>query len=220
MKASLKSPVKTWQAPVNPKTTQQPTQGTRARVLNDIPVAALEESGLRAKNSGDFCSSVNQQGCTQHPYIKYANLGTPSPPALTQVAEVTTTPADRSAEALSLAVALETSGLVHFVVRRAAEGDNAVASRDHTIVYKGTREINGTSSPSSPPPPPPPPPPQLSQGGGAVGVLETVEGLEPNATYEVRRGGQHAVLSSVWLQSLRSKLFDFNTNACRRKAGA
>lgn len=98
------------------------------------------------------------------------------------------TPADRSAEALSLAVALETSGLVHFVVRRAAEGENAVASRDHTIVYRGTREINGTSSSSSSSPSSPPQP-QLSQGGGAAEVLETVEGLEPNATYEVRQGG-------------------------------
>lgn len=104
---------------------------------------------------------------------------------------MTTTPADRSAEALSLAVALETSGLVHFVIRRAAEGENTVASRDHTIVYKGTREINGTSSSS-------PPQPQVSQGGGgAADVLETVEGLEPNATYEVRHGRQRAALACV-----------------------
>lgn len=111
------------------------------------------------------------------------------PSTLLQVAEVTAIPADSSAEALSLAVALESSGLVHFVIRRAAEGENAVASRDHTIVYKGTRTVNGTSSSSSPPQQPNPP------GGGAAGVgvvkaagavSETVEGLEPNATYEVQ----------------------------------
>lgn len=109
---------------------------------------------------------------------------------LPQVAEVTTAPAERSAEALSLAVALETSGLVHFVVRRAAETGTAVASRDHTIVYKGTREINGTSSPSSPPQP------QLSQGDG-VAVVETVEGLEPNATYEVQHRGHQVSLLMI-----------------------
>lgn len=97
---------------------------------------------------------------------------------------MTTTPADRSAEALSLAVALETSGLVHFVVRRAAAAENAVASRDHTIVYKGTREVNGTSPSSSPSHA------KLPPGAGAAEVLETVEGLEPNATYEVGPGGQ------------------------------
>lgn len=112
------------------------------------------------------------------------------PHTLLQVAEVTAVPADSSAEALSLAVALESSGLVHFVVRRAAEGENALASRDHTIVYKGTREVNGTSSSSSPPQQLVPP------GGGTAGlgvakaagaVSETVEGLEPNATYEVQQ---------------------------------
>ncbi|CAM9283759.1 unnamed protein product [Ectocarpus fasciculatus] len=102
------------------------------------------------------------------------------------VTEVTAMPADRSAEALSLAVALESSGLVHFAVRRAADGLNSVASRDHTIVYRGTREVNGTSSSSSAPQQ------QLPRGDAAAnagvaagGVLETVEGLEPNATYEI-----------------------------------
>ncbi len=106
---------------------------------------------------------------------------------------MTATPADRSAEALSLAVALESSGLVHFVVRRAGEGENALAARDHTIVYKGTREVNGTSSSALPPQQQPP------QGSGraaeaASGVLETVDGLEPNATYEVRQANQQGVL--------------------------
>lgn len=124
---------------------------------------------------------------------------------------MTTTPADRSAEALSLAVALETSGLVHFVVRRAAEGENAVASRDHTIVYKGTREINGTSLPSSSSPPQP----QTSQGGGggAAEVLETVEGLEPNATYEVWCGGPQVVLFLWRGCSLRSKTINVSTSS-------
>lgn len=97
-------------------------------------------------------------------------------------------PADRSAEALSLAVALESSGLVHFVVRRAAEEQKAVGSRDHTLVYRGMHEVNGTFSSS-------PPQQQLPTGGGAAGkggvkaagaMLETIEGLEPNSTYEVR----------------------------------
>lgn len=106
---------------------------------------------------------------------------------LCQITEVTAVPADRSAEALSLAVALESSGLVHFAIRRAADALNSVASRDHTIVYRGTREVNGTSSSSSAPQQ------QLPRGDAAAnagvatgGVLETVEGLEPNATYEVR----------------------------------
>ena len=109
---------------------------------------------------------------------------------------MTATPADRSAEALSLAVALESSGLVHFVVRRAASGENAVTTRDHTIVYKGTREVNGTSASSSPP--------QQKPAPGGVGVakdssavLETVDGLEPNATYEVRQDDQQGVLGRV-----------------------
>lgn len=102
-----------------------------------------------------------------------------------QVASATVTPADRSAEALSLAVALESAGLVHFVVRRASK--DAMKMNDHTIVYKMTREVNTTVVASSPP----------SQQGlprraaegaavGGVAFLETVDGLEPNATYEVR----------------------------------
>lgn len=134
-------------------------------------------------------------------------------PTLLQIAEVTTTPADRSAEALSLAVALETSGLVHFVVRRAAEGDNTVASRDHTIVYKGTREVNGTSSSSSPPQP------QLPPGGGAAEVLETVEGLEPNATYEVRRRSTGCPRSWGCIQRSKRGCVDFNPRAVLRKGG-
>lgn len=111
-------------------------------------------------------------------------------PTFVQVAEVTAVPADSSAESLSLAVALESSGLVHFVVRRAAEGDNSVASRDHTIVYKGTREVNGTSSSSASASPPKHPVPPAA-GGVRVAkitgaVSETVDGLEPNATYEVQ----------------------------------
>ncbi|CAM9385228.1 unnamed protein product [Scytosiphon promiscuus] len=103
------------------------------------------------------------------------------------VAEATAMPADRSAEALSLNVALEFPGLVHFVVRRAAEERHMVASRDHTIVYRGTRDVNGTSSSN-------PTQPQLPAGGGAAGkgdaqaagaMRETVEGLEPNSTYEI-----------------------------------
>ncbi|CBJ34147.1 conserved unknown protein [Ectocarpus siliculosus] len=102
------------------------------------------------------------------------------------ITEVSAMPADRSAEAISLAVALESSGLVHFAVRRAADGLTSVASRDHTIVYRGVREVNGTSSSSSAPQQ------QLPRGDAAAnagvatgGVLETVEGLEPNATYEI-----------------------------------
>ncbi|CAM9697124.1 unnamed protein product [Ectocarpus sp. 12 AP-2014] len=102
------------------------------------------------------------------------------------ITEVTVMPANRSAEALSLAVALESSGLVHFAVRRAADGLSSVASRDHTIVYRGTLEVNGTWSSSSAPQQ------QLPRGDAAAnaavatgGVLETVEGLEPNATYEI-----------------------------------
>lgn len=96
------------------------------------------------------------------------------------------TPADRSAEALSLAIALESAGLVHFVIQRA---DDATMSRDHTVVYKGTLEVNDTSLSSQ----------QRSTGvvvglgvgsaktgKGYVSIAETVEGLEPNATYEVR----------------------------------
>lgn len=93
---------------------------------------------------------------------------------------------DRSAEALNLAVALQSAGLVHLVVRRAAQ--DTVVIRDHTIVYKATLEVNGTSSSSQ----------NLNAGVGAgVGVAkvgehtsivvnETVQDLEPNATYEVR----------------------------------
>lgn len=104
-----------------------------------------------------------------------------------QVVEMTALPADGSAEALSLAFALESSGLVHFVVRQAAEDQNVLVSRDHTIVYRGTREVNGTSSSA-------PPQHQLPAGAGAAGkggveaagaVVETVENLEPNSTYEV-----------------------------------
>lgn len=110
-----------------------------------------------------------------------------SPPLLCQVTEVTAMPADRSAEALSLAVALESSGLVHFAVRRAADGLSSVASRDHTIVYRGTREVNGTSSSSSVPQQQLPRGDATANAGVAAGgVFETVEGLEPNATYEVR----------------------------------
>lgn len=95
-------------------------------------------------------------------------------------------PTIRSAESLSFAVTLESAGLMHFVVRR-AEGES-VANRDHTVVYKGTREVNGTSQSSR----------QhhrsvvggtgegvAKPGGDGVAVVETVEGLEPNATYEV-----------------------------------
>ncbi|CAM9139051.1 unnamed protein product [Hapterophycus canaliculatus] len=103
------------------------------------------------------------------------------------VTEVKAMPADRSALALSLVVVLESFGLVHFVVRRAAEEQNLVVSRDHTIVYRGTREVNETSSTS-------PPRHQLPTGAGAAGkgrveaagaVIETVVGLEPNSTYEI-----------------------------------
>lgn len=99
---------------------------------------------------------------------------------VTKVIAVTATPADRSSGALSLAVALESMGLVHFIVRRADEHNGGVI-RDHTIVRKGILDANNTSaSPTSP------------RGGAATGVVdgpvkvvETVEGLEPNATYEV-----------------------------------
>ncbi|CAM9253016.1 unnamed protein product [Ectocarpus sp. 4 AP-2014] len=102
------------------------------------------------------------------------------------ITEVTAMPADRSAEALSLAVALESSGLVHFAVRRAADGLTSVASRDHTIVYRGTREVNGTVSSSSTPQQQLPRGDAAANMGVATGeVLETVEGLEPNATYEI-----------------------------------
>lgn len=113
---------------------------------------------------------------------------------------MTAIPADSSAESLSLAVALESSGLVHFVVRRAAEGENGVASRDHTIVYKGTREVNGTSSTASPPQQPVPPAAAGVRVAKVVGaVSETVDGLEPNATYEVHLTGRRSISSSVCL---------------------
>ncbi|CAM9130121.1 unnamed protein product, partial [Laminaria digitata] len=101
------------------------------------------------------------------------------------VAKVTAAPEDRSAESLSLAVALESAGLVHLVVRRAAQ--DTVAIRDHTIVYKATHEVNGTSSSSQKT--------NVGVGAGVGGaktggqttfaVTETVQDLEPNATYEV-----------------------------------
>lgn len=104
---------------------------------------------------------------------------------LLQVAKVTATPADRSAEALSLAVALESGGLVHLVVRRAAQ--DTVVTRDHTIVHKATHKVNGTSSSSQ----------KVNVGVGAgvgvakvgehaaLAVTETVQDLEPNSAYEV-----------------------------------
>lgn len=94
------------------------------------------------------------------------------------------TPADRSAEALSLVVSLESAGLVHLVVRRAEELTMAI--RDHTIVYKATLEANTTSI-SSPHVPPGAGAGVVTAkaGGGGVTVTETVDGLEPNTTYEV-----------------------------------
>lgn len=93
---------------------------------------------------------------------------------------MTATPADRSSEALSLAVVLESAGLVHFIVRRAGESNGGII-RDHIIVHKGILDVNNTNASSTSPP-----------GGAAKGVVsdpvtvvETVEGLEPNATYEV-----------------------------------
>ena len=64
-----------------------------------------------------------------------------------------------------------------------------MATHDHTIVYKSTHEAKGTPSPSSQ---------KLPAGVGAgIGVakagghavhsvMETVEDLEPDSTYEVR----------------------------------
>lgn len=100
--------------------------------------------------------------------------------------KITATPADRSSEALSLAVALESAGIVHLVVRRAPL--DTVVTRDHTIVYKATHKVNGTSPYSQ----------KVIVGVGAgvgvakagehttIAVTETVQDLEPNATYEVR----------------------------------
>lgn len=96
------------------------------------------------------------------------------------------TPTDRSAEAITLAVGLESAGFVHFAVRR-AEDSSLVASRDHTVVARGTREVNGTSFTSSR---------QDRPVGGVdiiaaktmgtdAAVLEMIQGLEPNVTYEV-----------------------------------
>lgn len=93
-------------------------------------------------------------------------------------------PSDRSAESLSLVIALESAGLVHLVVRRASE--DAVKMRDHTIVYKTTREVNTTMVSSSTSQQGPP---GGTAGGSAVrgvAIVETVDGLEPNAMYEVR----------------------------------
>lgn len=81
-------------------------------------------------------------------------------------------------------IALESAGLVHLVVRRASE--DAVTMRDHSIVYKMTREVNTTmvSSSTSQQGPPGGAPGGVAVRG--VAIVETVDGLEPNAMYEVR----------------------------------
>lgn len=89
-------------------------------------------------------------------------------------------PVDGSAKALSLSIFLESSGLVHLVVRRA--GTDILPGRDHTVMYKGLHEANLTSPAFD----------HRSRGGKGPGaskatVVEVVEGLEPNSTYEVRK---------------------------------
>lgn len=113
---------------------------------------------------------------------------------LSQVTNATVATADRSAEALSISITLESAGLVHLVVRRA--GANSIAKRDHTIVYKGTRKANITLASSNQSPP--------SAGGrkvptaekGSVAIVERVDGLEPNSTYEVRGQGLRATAAN------------------------
>lgn len=95
------------------------------------------------------------------------------------MAEATAVPVDGSAEALSLSISLESSGLVHLVVRRA--GTDILPGHDHAVMYKGLHEANLTSPASD----------QRPRGGKGPGaakatVVEVVEGLEPNSTYEVR----------------------------------
>lgn len=92
--------------------------------------------------------------------------------------EATAVPVDGSAEALSLSISLESSGLVYLVIRRA--GTDILPGRDHNVVYKGLHEANLTLPTSD----------QRPRGGKGPGaakatVVNVVEGLEPNSTYEV-----------------------------------
>lgn len=103
-----------------------------------------------------------------------------------QISSMLAEPANSTSDALLLSIGLESEGLVHYVVRKA---DEETVNRDNIVVKKGTLEINGTS-------PSPPSHGAIRTAGvgmvqsnprGDLFVAETVDGLEPNVMYEVRK---------------------------------